>query len=120
MSKNLEFFQKVNESFMKGDVDFLIENIAPNIEWYMVGEQTIVGKENVREMLEPMRGVVAEGYETKKIITHGDTAAIEGTMKMPDENGEIKSYAFCDIYKLDKFKGGKIKEMTAFVIEDNR
>lgn len=117
MSKNEEFFQKINNAFMGGDADFIIENVTEDVQWNIVGESNYQGKDAIIKMLEPMRGVAIEEYVTKKIITHGNTAAIEGTMKMPNEAGEKKTYAFCDIYKLDKFKNGKIKELTAYIIE---
>ena len=117
MSKNKEFFQKINEAFAEGNVDFIVENMTEDVHWNIVGESNIRGKGAVIKMLEPMRGVVAEEYVTKKIIPHGNTAAIEGTMKMPNESGEKKTFAFCDIYTLDKFKNGKITKLTAYIIE---
>lgn len=117
MSENQEFFQQINEAFFKGDVDFIFENITEHITWNMIGEQTLKGKAEVIEMMEPMRGMAAQSYHVNKLITHGNTAAIEGTMTVQNETGELANYAFCDIYKLDKFKNGKIKEITAFVIE---
>jgi|SRR5690625_592861 len=117
LTKNQEFFQKVNEAFAKGDVDFLMENLAENIQWDMVGNKTVHGKRAVMEMIEPMRGVEADNYVTNNIITHGNTAVIEGEMIMPKKDGSTATYAFCDLYKLDKFKNGKIKEMKAFLIE---
>ena len=70
-------------------------------------------------MLEPMRDVVAEEYVTKNIITHGNVALIQGTMHMQNEAGQKSTFAFCDVYKLDKFKNGKIKELTAYLIQLN-
>ncbi|MFA1821086.1 nuclear transport factor 2 family protein [Virgibacillus oceani] len=117
ITKNQEFFQKVNEAFAKGDVDFLIDNLAEDIQWVMVGSNTVQGKQAVIEMFEPMRGMAAENYVTNNIITHGNTAVIEGKMSMPKEDGSSATYAFCDLYTLDKFKNGKINEMKAFLIE---
>lgn len=120
LSKNKEFFLKLNDAFATGEVDFLIENLCEDIQWEYVGEKKIQGKETVvSKMLEPMRGVIAEQYVTKQIITHGNKAVIEGTMKMPDENGEERRYSFCDIYTLDKFKNGKIKTLTTYLIQIN-
>lgn len=120
MSNNQEFFQKIGEAFAKGDVDFLIENVTEDIKWNFVGQAIIVGKDAVTKMLEPMKGVEAKEYITNKLITHGKTAVIEGTMKMPEESGELKHFAFCDLYTLDKDENGKIKEMTAYLIELDR
>lgn len=50
--------------------------------------------------------------EIKNIITHGDSAAVDGEMKSPDG----KRYAFCDVYKFSGFKDPKIKRMTSYVL----
>ncbi|QQK74866.1 nuclear transport factor 2 family protein [Salicibibacter cibarius] len=113
--ENKKLFQKMNNAFATGDVGLIIENVAENIQWNMVGNSQVEGKRAVMEMMEPMRGVVAEEYVTKNIITGGNAGVIEGTMLMPMENGEKKTYAFCDIYKLDQ--DGKIEELTAYLIE---
>lgn len=49
----------------------------------------------------------------KNIITHGRSAAVDGTMKSPDG----KTYAFCDVYQFRGLKNPKIKEMTSYVVE---
>lgn len=51
--------------------------------------------------------------EIKNIITHGDSASVDGVMESPDG----KLYAFCDVYKFSGFKNTKIKKMTSYVIE---
>ncbi|WP_042221178.1 nuclear transport factor 2 family protein [Oceanobacillus manasiensis] len=115
MTKNQEFFRKINHAFMTGDVDTIYENMTEDITWNMVGNTVIEGKEAVIKEMEPMRGFETE-HQIKEVITHGNMAVIEGTMTM-DENGGNKKYAFCDIYKLNKHKDGKIKEITAYLIE---
>lgn len=119
MSKNKAFFLKVNEAFATGNVDFIFENITEDVQWHIVGESMIEGKNAVKKMLEPMRDVVAEEYVTENIITHGNVASIQGTMIMPNKAGQKRTFAFCDVYKLNKFKNGKIKELTAYIIELN-
>lgn len=115
MTKNQEFFRRINTAFMTGDVDTIFANISENIVWNMVGSNALIGKDAVIKEMEPMRGLEI-AHHTKQIITHGKTAVIEGTMTMGEE-GAYKKYAFCDIYKLDKHKDGKIIEITAYLIE---
>lgn len=117
MSKNQAFFEKVNQAFATGDVDFLYEHVADDIVLHQVGQNLIEGKTNFIEEMEPMRGGTPEKYETKQIITHGNSAVIEGKMTFKDEEGNSITYAFCDIYKLNAFQNGKIKEITAYLIE---
>lgn len=117
MSQNREFFELINETFARGDLDFLLEHVADDIEMKETGYAVIRGKEAFTQKMEPMRGVIPEEYHTTRIIIHGLHAVIEGTMKMFDSAGELKTYAFCDIYTLDKHNDGKIKELTTYVIE---
>jgi ketosteroid isomerase-like protein len=119
VTNNQEFFQKINESFANGDVDFLMDHVTEDIHWEMVGNERLQGKQKVEEMFEPMRGEKIENYVTNNIITHGNTAIIEGKMDMPKEDGNTATYAFCDLYKLDKFKNGKIQEVKAFLVKLN-
>lgn len=65
MAQNQEFFQQINQAFADGDVDFIMEHVADDVEWRIVGDSLIQGEEAVREMLEPMRGEAPGGYETR-------------------------------------------------------
>lgn len=117
VSKNKEFFQKFNESFANGDKAFIIENFTENVQWTQIGRSPIQGKSKFAEVIGGMEHERIIEYVTTNMITHGNTAAIEGTMKLKHKSGEIKSYAFCHICRLDKFIDGKIQEMTSYVIE---
>ncbi|NGP46879.1 nuclear transport factor 2 family protein [Bacillaceae bacterium SIJ1] len=109
--------QRLNDAFASGDADFLINHIAEDVQWNLVGEAVLRGKSDVINILEPMRGVVSTEYETKQIITHGNKAVVEGTMKMPKENGGEKLYSFCDIYTFDHSNNSTVSELTAYLIE---
>lgn len=48
------------------------------------------------------------------VITHGDTGAVNGRMKVKDGN----VYAFCNVYKFKGHsKGAKVREITSYNIE---
>ncbi len=59
------------------------------------------------------------GFELKisNIITHGITAAVDGTVKFVDDPDDVKLYAFCDICRFNRFKDPKVKELTSYVLE---
>lgn len=50
-------------------------------------------------------------------ITHGNTASVDGTMKMKDLPGEEKTYAFCNVYEFNGFKNPETKAMNSYVLE---
>lgn len=112
MTKKEKFLQKINEAFARSDIDFIIDNVAEDIEWTAVGDFTVKGKEEFIEALKEMVNNEPFELEIKNIITHGDSAAVDGEMKSPDG----KRYAFCDVYKFSGFKNPKIKKMTTYVI----
>lgn len=112
-----ELARKFNESFARGDKEFILASVTEDVTWWMVGDQTIHGKEGVSNVLDMFENEGKPELTIGKIITHGRTAAVEGTMKAADKSGVMKTYAFCDTYVLNKFKNGKIKEINSFVIE---
>ncbi|MFD2043739.1 nuclear transport factor 2 family protein [Ornithinibacillus salinisoli] len=109
--------KRFSEAFAIGNVDYIFENIAEDVEWHFVGESKLQGREAVINMLEPMRGVVSEEYKTNNILIDGNKTVIEGTMKMSNENGEDQLYAYCDIYTFANTSKDTIKELTAYLIE---
>lgn len=59
-------------------------------------------------------GPEATALTLHTVITHGDTAAVDGVIML--ENGE--SYAFCDVYRFrGASKTAKVKEITSYVIK---
>ncbi|WP_026701778.1 nuclear transport factor 2 family protein [Salibacterium aidingense] len=114
-TKNQEFIRAFNEAFAREDVDYLIENVSEDVVWTMVGTPPIKGKSAFAGELKKMKSGEAWELEIHHIITHGDTAAVDGTIKKADKQG--KTYAFCDIYRLSAFKNGKVKELTSYVVE---
>lgn len=113
MTKKEKFLQKINEAFARSDIDFIIDNVTEDIEWTAVGDFTVKGREQFVDALGKMASDVPFKLEIKNIITHGDSAAVNGEMKSPDG----KRYAFCDVYKFSGFKNPKIKKMTTYVID---
>jgi ketosteroid isomerase-like protein len=111
------FLQELNAAFERGDVDFILDHVADDIHWNMVGDSVVEGKEALREeMLAPDEGRLPK-LHVESIITHGNRAAVEGTMTLPDQNGAVKTYAFCDLYEMSGSGSDKVRALKAFVIE---
>jgi uncharacterized protein len=83
------------------------------MEWTFVGDKTLKGKAAVRQWmattyLEPPTFMVAN------LIAEGDFVTAVGDITMKDEGGKAAHYSYCDVWC---FRGGKIVELRAFVIE---
>ncbi|MEX0771938.1 MAG: nuclear transport factor 2 family protein [Balneolales bacterium] len=114
MTEKGKFIQKFNEAFAKSDTEYLSNNVTDDVHWTMHGDFAVRGKKAFIEALNQMEADEPFELTIKNIITHGNTAAVDGTMKTPSGN---KTYAFCDVYKFNGFKNPKIKEMTSYVLE---
>lgn len=79
----------------------------------MQGDFTVQGKNDFSEELKKIESSEPFELTISNIITHGRSAAIDGTMTTPD--GKI--YAFYDVYQFSRLKNPKIKEMTSYVLE---
>ena len=83
MTKKEKLLQKINEAFANSEIDFIIENVTDDIKWTVVGDFTVEGKEPFKKALEEMANDEPFQLEIKNIITHGYSAAVNGSMKSP-------------------------------------
>ncbi|MBD2847032.1 nuclear transport factor 2 family protein [Paenibacillus sp. IB182496] len=102
-----------NVAFASGDAEALVEQVADDIVWQVVGEGTVAGRAGFAERVNEMAYVRAVELHLHTIITHGPTASANGLLVFPDGT----RYAFCDVYQFTSAaKQGKIKRIDSYVI----
>jgi hypothetical protein len=118
MAGQLEaFLKEFNAAFERGDVDFILDNVTDDIHWNMIGASIVEGKEALRREMRATGDGRLPQLNVETMITHGRHAAVEGTMQLPDLNGELKQYAFCDVYEMSGSGEPKVRSVKGFVIE---
>jgi ketosteroid isomerase-like protein len=117
MTDNGKFLRKFNQALANNDMEFIQKNISEDITWVITGQKIVKGKENF--MNEIMSTNDKKGFDLKidNIITHGDSAAVDGTISTIKKPGKTFTYAFCDIYSLSGFKNPKIKKIISYLIQ---
>lgn len=110
---NKIILQKANEAVSKGNYEGFLQYCTDDTQWVFVGDRILNGKEAVRkwmskEYIEPPHN------EVKKLIAEKEYLTAMGQIDVIDENGESRTYAYCDVWR---FRDGKMAELTAFVIE---
>ena len=104
-----------NVAFIEGDIEKTLGFVAEDVTWELVGEGTIEGREGMRAWLQSTAGKQARRVEFEHFITHGRTAAINGSYEM--ESGS--SFRFCDIYEFTNAKSDSpISNYTSYVIRN--
>lgn len=106
-----------NEAFLDGNSEHIKELVTEDMKWTSISLLHIQGSTDFLAELEKRKVDGKKELVISNFITHGTSAAIGGTMKMTPLSSEAKMFAFCNIYRLNKFKDGKIKEITSYVID---
>lgn len=105
--------ERINDAWIDNDQDVLLDYVADDIRWNMVGYDVTEGKEAFEESLNSMPTMTTEDFQREKVVVEGSTAMLTGTMKTRDEEGRAQSMSFCDSYE---FRGEMISEITSYVI----
>lgn len=113
MTTKERFLRDMNKAFANNDVDYLAKCVTDDIQWNIIGEDTIWGKTSFRKALKEM-GDEENLFDLQidDIIIHQNKAVVEGSMI--SRGG--KTYAFCDIYTFVNSDKPIIQEMSSYVI----
>lgn len=103
-----------NAAIAAGDYEGFLSFCTDSSEWIFVGEQTINGKEGVRQYLkdayaEPPKIVV------ENLISENDYLTAVGNITIKNKNNQEKSFQYCDVWRLEN---GKLAQLRAFVIQE--
>jgi uncharacterized protein (TIGR02246 family) len=112
--KYREIVEKVNDAFTNNDNEAFLNFCADDVQWTIVGDQAVNGKDGIRDFMKSMEGMAPPTFTVKKIISDDDSAVAYGGMTMKDGEGNEGSYEYCDVYR---FRGDKIAELRSFVVK---
>jgi ketosteroid isomerase-like protein len=115
MTAQTKFLQQFNEAFAKGDINYISQQVTDDIEWNMVGDFSLKGKKAFDDSLQEMKGTETLDMQILNTIINGKFAAVDGTMKIKESSGNIKSFGFCDLYEFNN-DGNKIRKMTSYIV----
>jgi len=101
-----------NVAFITKDKTTLLENIADNITWNIIGDEIVEGKGNFINKLDELYKDKITELLIYDIITHGYVASTHGRVI-----GTNQSFDFCHVYKFTgASKTAKIKTITSYII----
>lgn len=106
--------KELNVAFAKHEIEFILDWVTDDVVWEIVGDQLIHGKDDVEKVLLEMKDYEVQRLSIHNIITHGNTASLNGTLLLSDQ----QKIDFCDVYNFRGFgKKAKIKSITSYVIK---
>ena len=110
---NKAILLKANAFVTAGNNEGFLSYCTEDVHWIFVGDQELEGKEAVRAY---MTEAYTEPpiFDVEEIIEEGDFVTVIGKISMKDQSGKLLNYAYCDVWR---FRGSKMAELKAFVIE---
>ncbi|MBO9660362.1 MAG: nuclear transport factor 2 family protein [Chitinophagaceae bacterium] len=116
MSIQKEILLKGNAAIASGDHEGFLSLCTEDTTWIFLGEQTLKGKQAVREYM-------AETYleppvvTVEELISEGDLLTAVGEISLKDAAGKTTHYWYCDVWR---FEQEKLAEVKAFVVEQQK
>lgn len=102
-----------NTALVTKDHPIILDTIADDIAWTIVGDETVRGKEAFIRKLDELLNDPAVELVIDYIITHGYTASANGKVI-----GTKQTCNFCHVYRFaGASKTAKIKEITSYFIK---
>lgn len=113
---NRAIVERINKKLAEGDFDTFLSACADDMQWTIVGEPPLKGKEAIRKFISSMAKENPDppDFSVDSIFGEGEFVAAHGPMTMKDKDGKFGSYRYCDIYR---FRDGKIVDQTSYVVK---
>ena len=111
--KNKATLQKANAAISEGDTEGFLSFCTDDIEWTVVGDEALKGKEAVRQWMATMY-VEPPKFTVANLIAEGDFVTVLGDITVKDNDGKAALHSYCDVWR---FRGGKMVALKAFVIK---
>ncbi|MFD0749879.1 nuclear transport factor 2 family protein [Mucilaginibacter calamicampi] len=111
---NKAILEKANRAVAAGDNEGFLLFCTDDTKWEFVGEQTLQGKDAVRQYMaktytEPPK------FNISRVIADDDFVSVLGKISLKNEQGIMVNYSYCDVWR---FSDGKMAELRAFVIAE--
>jgi ketosteroid isomerase-like protein len=112
-TSNKEIIEKVNAAFAENSVEGFLSFCADDVEWTMVGDRTVKGKDAIRSWMGSIPSSEPPKFTVQNMIAEGDYVIAYGDMTMKEE-GKTTPYSYCDVYRL---RANTITELRSFVVK---
>lgn len=110
---NKAILEAANAAIVQGDYEGFLAFCTEDTQWTFVGDQTLNGKEAVREWMATAYTEPPE-FTVTNMIAEGDFVIATGSIVIKDEEGEAVTSSYCDVWQV---REGKLAGLRAFVIE---
>lgn len=112
-AKNKTVLESANAAIAGGDIEGFLAFCSEDTHWVFVGDQTLRGKDAVRQWMKATYLAPPEN-KVERLIAEGDFVTALGDIAVKDKQGKVTHSTYCDVWRVSD---GKLAELRAFVVE---
>ncbi len=106
--------QAIAETFSRGEFKNVYNNFSDDIEWHIIGDRNVCGREHTIAFCDKMLDEIAgSALINTRTIVQEDAVAIEGYCAFTNADGKLGRVEYCDVYI---FSQGMIRKITSYCI----
>ena len=117
---NKQLLQHVYAEISKGNVQPLLDSLADDVEWTIIGSTALSGtshgkQEVIDKLLKPLRARLADGpivFQPERFIAEGEYVVMQAEGRATALSGKPYNNTYCIVCRI---VDGKLKEMIDYV-----
>jgi ketosteroid isomerase-like protein len=119
-TSNKQFLRHVYAEISKGNVQPLLDSLADDVEWTIIGSTVLSGtsrgkQEVIDKLLKPIRARLADGpivFQPERFIAEGEYVVMQARGRATARSGKPYNNTYCIVCRI---VDGKLKEMIDYV-----
>jgi ketosteroid isomerase-like protein len=105
---------ELGQQFSAGNFTACYDYFASDIQWKVIGNKMLEGKEEVIKFCENMLQESANTtFKNFNMVVENNSIVVEGNCKFMNEDNTEGEVSYCDVYQ---FEGDKISKITSYCI----
>ena len=112
MSQNRQLLKDVSEQFAKGNMEFVEPYLADGIQWNILGNGTVSGRDEVLEVNKMAQLESFPKITIKNIVGEGNLVVVESTGEAQTKTGKPYNQTYCEVFR---FKNQELQEVTTYL-----
>jgi ketosteroid isomerase-like protein len=117
---NKQLLQHVYAEISKGNVQPLLDSLADDVEWTIIGSTVLSGtsrgkQEVIDKLLKPIRARLADGpivFQPERFIAEGEYVVMQARGRATARSGKPYNNTYCIVCRI---VDGKLKEIIDYV-----
>jgi uncharacterized protein len=117
---NKQLLQHVYAEISKGNVQPLLDSLADDVEWTIIGSTVLSGtsrgkQEVIDKLLKPIRARLADGpivFQPERFIAEGEYVVMQAHCRATALSGKPYNNTYCIVCRI---VDGKVKEMVDYI-----